>query len=130
MFSIEIVKTIHVGSVALSFAGFFIRGIWMLRESERLKQRWVRLAPQVIDTVLLISAITLFVQYHFSLLQQPWLLAKIIALLLYIAVGLVALRLGRTRRIRLTAWVTALWIFIYIVSVAWTKSALGWLVYL
>ena len=95
-----------------------------------LNQRWVRLTPQVIDTVLLVSAITLAFQFHFSPMTQPWLLAKIIALLVYIAFGLVALRFGRSRRIRLLAWVSALLIFIYIVSVAITKSAMGWLVYL
>ena len=90
-----------------------------------LQQRWVRIAPQVIDTVLLLSAILLAVQLRFSPLEQPWLMTKIIALLVYIGVGLVALRLGRNRRIRLYAWVSGLVIFIYIVSVALTKSVMG-----
>ena len=102
----------------------------MLQGSERLDERWVKLSPQIVDTVLLFSAIILAVQFHFSPMQQPWLLAKILALLLYIAVGLVALRFGPTRRVRLLAWVTAMLIFMYIVSVAITKSTLGWLVYL
>ena len=120
-----LIKTIHITCVVLSFAGFFIRGIWMLRESAMLQQRWVRIAPQVIDTVLLLSAILLAVQLRFSPLEQPWLMTKIIALLVYIGVGLVALRLGRNRRIRLYAWVSGLVIFIYIVSVALTKSVMG-----
>lgn len=120
-----LIKTIHITCVVLSFAGFFIRGIWMLRESAMLQQRWVRIAPQVIDTVLLLSAILLAVQLRFSPLEQPWLMTKIIALLVYIGVGLVALRLGRNRRIRLYAWVSGLVIFIYIVSVALTRSVMG-----
>ena len=83
----EMVKTIHVAFVALSFAGFFIRGIWMLRDSTLLRQRWVRITPQVVDTVLLVSAIVLAVQLHYSPMEQPWLMAKIIALVVYIAVG-------------------------------------------
>ena len=122
----ETVKTIHVAFVALSFAGFFIRGIWMLRDSTLLRQRWVRITPQVVDTVLLLSAIVLAVQMHFSPMEQPWLMAKIIALVIYIAVGLVALRLGRSKRVRLSAWLLGLFIFMYIVSVAMSKSALGW----
>ena len=122
----ETVKTIHVAFVALSFAGFFIRGIWMLRNSTLLRQRWVRITPQVVDTVLLLSAIVLAVQMHFSPMEQPWLMAKIIALVIYIAVGLVALRLGRSKRVRLSAWLLGLFIFMYIVSVAMSKSALGW----
>ena len=122
----EIVKTVHVTFVALSFAGFFIRGIWMLKDSPLLQQKWVRISPQVVDTVLLVSAIILAVQLRMSPMEQSWLMAKIIALLAYIAVGMVALRLGRSKRIRLAAWLLGLVIFLYIVSVALSKSVLGW----
>ena len=91
-----------------------------------LQQRWVKITPQVVDTVLLVSAIILAVQLKYSPLEQPWLMAKIIALMLYIGVGLLALRFGRTRRIRLYAWLSGLVIFLYIVSVALSKSVLGW----
>ena len=122
----ETVKTVHVTFVALSFAGFFIRGIWMLKDSPLLQQKWVRISPQIVDTVLLVSAIILAVQLRMSPMEQPWLMAKIIALLAYIAVGLVALRLGRSKRTRLVAWLLGLVIFLYIVSVALSKSVLGW----
>jgi uncharacterized membrane protein SirB2 len=125
----ETLKTIHVTFVALSFAGFFIRGIWMLRGSPVLQQRWVKITPQLVDTVLLVSAIILAVQLRFSPMEQPWLMVKIIALLAYIAVGLVALRFGRTKRTRLIAWLLGLVIFLYIVSVALSKSVLGWIAY-
>jgi len=124
-----IVKAIHVAAVGLSFTGFFIRGIWMLRDSALLQLRWVKITPQVIDTLLLASAIILAVQLRISPLEQPWLMAKIIALLIYIGVGLVALRFGRSKSIRSLAWLIGLAIFTYIVSVAVNKSVLGWLVY-
>jgi uncharacterized membrane protein SirB2 len=126
----ETVKIIHITCVALSFVGFFIRGVWMLRDSALLQQRWVRITPQLVDTMLLVSAIILAIQFHFSPLQQPWLMAKIIALLVYIGVGLVALRLGRNKQIRFYAWLLALVIFVYIVSVALTKSPFGWYVHI
>lgn len=127
MTTIELTRNLHISCVALSFAGFFIRGIWMLRGSDLLRKRWVRITPQVVDTVLLMSAIVLAVQYRFSPLTQPWLMTKIIALVIYIFVGLVALRLGKTRKIRTIAWFSGMGIFIYIVSVAMVKSPLGWL---
>jgi uncharacterized membrane protein SirB2 len=126
----EFVKIIHVSCVVLSFAGFFIRGIWMLRDSTLLKLRWVKIIPQIVDTLLLLSAITLAVQLQFSPMQQPWLMAKIIALLVYIGVGLVALRLGPSKRVRLFAWLSGLVIFGYIFSVAMTKSVMGWLAFI
>ena len=124
-----VVKVIHVTCVVLSFSGFFIRGIWMLRDSGMLRRRWVRIAPQIVDTLLLLSAITLAFQLRFSPLEQPWLLAKIIALFVYIGVGLIALRFGQNKSTRLLAWLLGLLIFIYIVSVALSKSVPGFFVF-
>ena len=122
-----ILKGIHLGSVLLSFIGFFVRGIWMLQNSSKLKQRWVKIAPHIIDTLLLTSAILLAFHWRISPLEQPWLMAKIIALLVYIATGMLALRFGRSRNIRMAAWLFGLLVFLYIVSVALTKSVFGWL---
>ena len=61
-------KHLHVSFVALSGLLFLVRGIWMLRDSPRLQQRWVKTAPHIIDTVLLGSALTMAVwssQYPF-----------------------------------------------------------------
>lgn len=126
----ETLKAIHITFAALSFTGFFIRGIWMLRDSKLLTQRWVKIAPQAVDTVLLVSAIVLAVQLRFSPMEQPWLMAKIIALLAYIGVGLVALRFGRSKSIRTFAWLLGMVIFAYIVSVAVSKSVLGWFTFI
>ena len=98
----------------------------MLGESERLQQRWVKIAPHLVDTVLLTSAIALAWQLGYSPLTQPWLAAKIVALLAYVAIGSIALKRGKTRRMRLIAWLTAQLIFVYIVSVAVTHDPLPW----
>jgi uncharacterized membrane protein SirB2 len=128
LFSLEtsLLKHIHVTCVALSYSLFFLRGVWMLRESPALQQRWVRIAPHTVDTVLLASAIALAWQLGISPLSTPWLAAKIVALLLYIAIGTIALKRGRTKRIRIAAWLTAQLVFFYIVSVAVTHNPSPW----
>lgn len=116
----------HVGAVVASFGLFFLRGVWMMTVPAKLEARWVRVVPHIVDTVLLASAITLAVlsaQYPFV---QPWLTAKVVALVLYILLGTVALRRGRTRRVRIIAWFLALLVFGYIVSVAMTRVPLPW----
>ncbi len=125
-----LLKTVHVVCVLLSFAGFFVRGIWMLKDSELMQRRWVRITPQVVDTLLLVSAIVLAIQLRLSPMAQPWLMAKIIALVIYIGVGLVALKLGRSKKVRLYAWLLGLVLFGYIISVAVTKSAMGWFAFI
>jgi uncharacterized membrane protein SirB2 len=120
------IKHLHMTCVAVSYALFFVRGIWMLRASPLLQQRWVKIAPHIVDTLLLVSAITLAYLLGISPLEEPWLGAKIIALLIYIVLGSVALKRGKTLRIRLTAWLAAQGVFFYIVAVAITRDALPW----
>ncbi len=121
-----VLKHIHVTCVAVSYSLFFVRGVWMLRESPSLRQRWVRIAPHTVDSVLLASAIALAWRLDLSPLSTPWLAAKIAALLLYIALGTVALKRGRTKRVRLAAWLAAQTVFFYIVSVAVTHNPAPW----
>jgi uncharacterized membrane protein SirB2 len=96
----------------------------MMQNSALLARRWVRVVPHVIDTVLLASAIAMAVmirQYPFA---APWLTAKVIGLVAYIALGMVALRHGRTRRTRIVAWILAQLVFLYIVAIAILKRPL------
>lgn len=122
----SLLKPIHITCVALSYSLFFVRGIWMLRESPLLQQRWVKIAPHTVDTALLTSAILLAWQLGYSPLTSPWLATKIVALLLYIVIGSVAIKRGKTKRIRLAAWLAAQMVFFYIVSVAVTHDPLPW----
>ena len=119
-----IAKYLHVSCVILTFVLFFVRGIWMMREPERLRKKWVRRLPPVIDTVLLASAIVLAVSIHQYPLVHAWLTAKVVGLLFYIGFGLLALTYGSTRRIRVGSWIAAQLCFIYIVAVALTRQPL------
>ena len=110
----------------LSYTLFFLRGVWMLRDSSLLQQRWVRIAPHMVDSMLLASAIALAWQLGISPLTNPWLASKVAALLLYVVIGSVALKRGKTKRIRLFAWLTAQVVFFYIVGVAVTHDPLPW----
>ena len=125
-----VLKSLHVGCAALSISGFAARGALMLADSPLLKNRFVRVAPHVVDTALLLSAVWL----AWALGQMPfvhgWITAKVLALLAYIFLGSIALRRGRTRRVRATAFVAALATAGYIVSVALTRDPRGALVWL
>jgi len=120
--SYALLKMIHVSSVILSYSLFFLRGVWLIRDSTNLRQRWVKILPHIIDTVLLTSAVFLAMTIQQNPLQDSWLTAKVAGLLLYIALGMVAMRFGKTRRTKIIAWVGAQCVFIYIVLVAVTKS--------
>ena len=120
------VKTIHLTCVATSFALFFLRGVWMVRNSQVLQQRWTRVVPHVVDTALLASAVVMAVWSRQYPISDDWLTAKVCGLLLYIGLGMVAIRRGRTRRVRVAAWLAAMAVFAYIVAVALTRRPLPW----
>ena len=115
-------KALHVGCVVTSYCLFVVRGMWMMQGSALLQRRWVKIAPHVVDTLLLTSAILLAVtirQYPFT---TSWLTAKVIGLAVYIVLGTIALKRGRTRTIRVSAWIAAQLVFFYIVAVAITHT--------
>jgi uncharacterized membrane protein SirB2 len=120
-------KNLHASSALVSLALFMTRGLWMMATPERLQQRWVKVAPHVVDTVLLASAIVLVWELGGldTIRTQSWLAAKIVGLLVYIVLGSIALKRGRTRRIRVVAFFAAIAVFGYIVSVAIAKSPSG-----
>src|SRR5574340_1233898 len=111
-------KSIHVSCAALSFTLFFLRGIWSFNEAPIMRQRWVKVVPHIVDTLLLASALML----AFTIQQYPfvdaWLTAKFFGLVLYIVLGSVALKYGKNKTIRMVAWFAAMAVFAYIVLVA------------
>lgn len=122
MISYEMLKMIHVGSVIVSYTLFFLRGVWLMQASQKLRQRWVKILPHVVDTILLTSAIALASTIQQNPLDNSWLTAKVAGLLLYIGLGMIAIRFGKNRRTKIMAWIAAQCVFIYIVLVALTKS--------
>ncbi len=118
------VRHLHILCVTLSVAGFVLRGVWMLRGSPLLRHRLARVLPHIVDSALFASAITLAVmssQYPFVF---GWLTAKICGLLAYIVLGAFALR-GRTRKVRVVAFIGALAVYAWIVSVALSRQPSG-----
>jgi len=120
-------KHFHITCVVLSGAGFALRGAWALAGSPLARARLTRVLPHVVDSCLLLSAIVLAWmagQYPFV---HGWLTAKIVGLLAYIGLGMLALKPGRPLALRGAAFVAALATFSWIVSVALSKNPLGWL---
>lgn len=120
------VYLVHVTTAVISISLFVIRGVGMMLNAGWLRWKPVRILPHVNDTLLLLSAFVLAWITHQYPLQQSWLTAKLTALVVYILLGMVAMRWGATRGIRATAWVAALVTFGYIVAVALNRSPVPW----
>lgn len=119
------VRQVHVASVHLSITLFLLRGGLMWMDSRWLKHWTLRVMPHLVDTVLLASALMLMHLIHQYPFVQGWLTVKVVLLVVYIALGFLALKPGRPRLVRRCAFIGALLVFGFIYSVARVHHPLG-----
>ena len=113
-----LIKHLHLATIVVTLTLFLLRGVWMLMDSPRLQARWARIVPHINDTLLLASGIALAVLMQQYPLVHGWLTAKLFALIAYIVLGTLALKRGKTKAQRVTAWIAALLVFGYMLAVA------------
>lgn len=121
------IKTAHMTLATISIMGFMVRGALANNQHPLMQQRWIRIAPHVIDTLLLLAAIYLAWAIRANPFVQGWLMAKILALLVYIGLGTVVIKQLGSRVINWTCYGLAVLTFYYIGWVATTKTALPFL---
>ena len=119
------VFVLHIACAAVSFLYFLLRGYWMLADSTILYQNVNKIAPHIIDTILLSSAVILTLIIEQYPIANSWLTIKLIFLLLYIILGSIALKRGKTKTQRAIAFIAALCTFSFIVSVAYFHHPMG-----
>jgi uncharacterized membrane protein SirB2 len=121
----EDIKWLHISCVALSGSLFVFRGILTMYNSPHANNRKLARASYVIDSTLLGAAILLTVAIHQYPLFQAWLTVKVVLLVLYVFLGIWALRRGKTRRQRIACFVAAVLVYGFIISVALTHDPRG-----
>ncbi len=120
------IKLVHMSCAWLSLAGFFLRGCASLARAQWLRHRLARILPISVDSLLLVSALTMASLSEQWPYQQAWLGAKFTALIVYILLGMVALHWGRNTVERSMGFAAALLTFAYMLAVATTRSAIPW----
>ncbi len=113
-------KNFHIMLAYLTVLGFVIRGLWSLLDSPLREQKWVKIAPHVIDTALLTLGVLLVIDLGISPLSG-WLSAKLVGLIGYIGFGVLAMR-AQSNGLRLFGFIAALVSVGYIFAVAFTRS--------
>lgn len=116
----------HVTLVGASLALFCARGLAVL-----LRQAWPltplpRVGSVVIDTALLATGATLWWMLGLNPTVQTWLGVKLLLLLVYIVLGSIALRRGRTPAIRAAAFAGSVATVGAMVGIALAHHPLGW----
>ncbi len=121
-------KHLHLTAVAISVVFFIARGLGMMMDAQWLQRKLVKIAPHVVDTILLLTAISLTFAINQYPFQESWLTAKVIGLIAYIGLGVVALKVGSTKPIRIAAFFAAITVVFYIIGVAFSHNPTPWAV--
>lgn len=122
-----LVKNAHVGLVLASGSLFAVRGITVLFGSTFGMCVAVRYLSYTIDTALFVAALLLLAILQLNPFVTPWLAAKIVLLLVYIALGSLALKRTRARPHRIAAFAGALLCFAMMFTIARRRDPLGFL---
>ena len=102
-----LLKHIHLAFVVLSLLSFLVRGFGLFAYSSALDNPWMKRFAHVISGLLLLSGIVLAAYLSMSPGNQPWLMAKIVGLVAYVALGVAAFRVPN-RNARRLLWVRSL----------------------
>jgi uncharacterized membrane protein SirB2 len=121
------IKWAHVAAVLTSGGLFALRGIAMLAGARWYMAAPLRFLSYAVDTVLLTAAMMLATLLHQYPFTHAWLTVKVSLLVVYVVLGSFALKRGATPAIRAQAFVGALLVFAFIISVARTHDPRGML---
>ncbi len=119
------IRTVHIVAVIASGLLFLLRG-----GAVQLGAQWAMAAPlrylsYSIDTVLLTAALMLVTILHQYPFVHGWLTAKVVLLVVYVVLGSLALKRGRTPAVRTACWIAALLVYLFIISIARAHSPFG-----
>jgi uncharacterized membrane protein SirB2 len=119
------IKLVHIAAVLASGSLFALRGAAVQAGAGWAMAAPLRYLSYTIDTVLLTAALMLLTVLKLQPLVNPWLLAKIALLIVYIVLGTMALKRARSRRARAVAYVAALLVYGMIISIARAHDPYG-----
>lgn len=119
------IRHLHIAMVLLSGALFVLRGAGTLAGGRWPKSWPVRWTSYAIDTTLLTAALMLLTMLPWAVFSNGWLTAKIVLLVVYIALGIMALKDARDIGTRAALYVAALLVYAFMISIARAHHPLG-----
>lgn len=95
------VKHLHMTLVAFSVLFFIIRAALMFMNKPIHEKKWAKMLSRIVDTFLLVSAITLCFIISQAPIVDNWLTEKVLCLIAYIILAYIALYRAKTLKTKL-----------------------------
>ena len=121
------IKSIHVWLVMASGSLFLLRGLLVLAGQSWGNHAALKYLSYTIDTALLTAAFMLMTMLHMYPISHDWLTLKVLLLVVYVVLGVQALRRSRTRAARLGWFIAAVATYLVMFGIARAHHPLGWL---
>ncbi len=115
-------KHLHITLAVISISLFTVRFLLTLMHSKKLDNKWLKISPHVIDTLLLSIGVALAIKYYINPLEQLWLAEKLLALVAYIFTGYYTLKLARNNTMQIIGYLGAMGWVMLIVRLAMTRE--------
>ena len=115
-------KLIHVACVVISGSLFIYRYARLSVRPDQPLAKALKVLPHINDTVLLVSAIGMLSLIGLNPFTTSWLLAKILALLVYITLGAICMQSLPGSKRQTVSFVGAISVFAYILLVGLSKQ--------
>ena len=119
------IKQFHIMLALVSGGLFALRGGFALAGARWPRSLPVKWLSYSIDTALLTAALMLLTILPWAMFSNGWLVAKLVLLVAYVVLGVMALRDGRPRRQRAAWYAAALLAFAAIYAIARAHHPLG-----
>ncbi|MGJ8691334.1 MAG: SirB2 family protein [Thalassotalea sp.] len=116
-------KHLHMTLAILSVSLFTLRFIWSLMNSVQLEKKWVKIAPHIIDTCLILVGVTMWISLALNPLEQMWFAEKLLGVVAYIVTVTYTLKFARNNLMKVFGYLGAIGWVILVVRVAITKEA-------
>ncbi|MDF1691479.1 MAG: SirB2 family protein [Zhongshania sp.] len=119
------IKLLHIATVLLSGGVFTFRGLLMVARSAQSNHPALSRLSYINDSILLTTGLLLMKMTHQYPVSHNWLSVKLSMLIIYIVLGVYALRAGRTHSQQIIAFIAALSSYLLIISIARAHHPLG-----
>jgi len=119
---LTILAKAHSGIAILALLIYVIRGAMMLADSPKTNSRGILSVASIVTIILFGLGVYLGFMKHLSF-ADGFVLTKIIGLLLFVALGVIALKKGLSKPIASILWLLGLLAFIYTYLIATHKLA-------
>lgn len=117
-------KNIHLLAIALSAILLSVRFIFVMTNSALIEKKFVKIAPHVVDTILLLSGIGLIIALGFIPFTAgtEWFTQKVTCILAYFALGFFSIKMAKNKLLRIFAYFGALGWLVMAANIAMSKA--------